>query len=90
MGQPPGFGQQAAPGAAPARGGSFLGGAAQTAMGVAGGVLLANAIGGMMGGGEAQAAEAPAETPAEDVGATEAADDGGGMFDGFFGDDADF
>jgi uncharacterized protein len=40
--------------------GGFLSGAAQTAMGVAGGMLLANAIGGMFAG-EAQAAEAPAE-----------------------------
>lgn len=46
-------------------GGGFLAGAAQTAMGVAGGVLLGNAIAGMFGGGEAKAAEAPAETAAE-------------------------
>lgn len=51
-------------------GGGFLAGAAQTAMGVAGGVLLGNAIMGMMGGDEAQAAE-PAvepevEAPADD------------------------
>jgi hypothetical protein len=40
-----------------AGGGGFLAGAAQTAMGVAGGVLLANAIGGMFGGSsDAQAA----------------------------------
>lgn len=39
-------------------GGSFLAGAAQTAMDVAGGVLLGNAIAGMFGGSEAQAAEA--------------------------------
>ncbi|GGE32998.1 hypothetical protein GCM10007276_07830 [Agaricicola taiwanensis] len=45
-------------------GGGFLAGAAQTAMGVAGGVLLGNAIAGMLGGGEAQAAETPA--PAEE------------------------
>lgn len=53
-------------------GGGFLAGAAQTAMGVAGGVLLGNAIMGMMGGNEAQAAEpdqgAEQEAPAEDVG----------------------
>ena len=41
-------------------GGGFLAGAAQTAMGVAGGVLLGNAIAGMFAG-EAEAAEAPAE-----------------------------
>ncbi|MDI7862320.1 DUF2076 domain-containing protein [Rhizobiaceae bacterium n13] len=39
------------------RGGGFLAGAAQTAMGVAGGVLLGNAIAGILGGDEAQAAE---------------------------------
>jgi len=55
--------QQPIPAATQAqRGGGFLAGAAQTAMGVAGGVLLANAIGGMFGnGGEAQAAEVPDE-----------------------------
>lgn len=41
----------------PGRGGGFLAGAAQTAMGVAGGVLLGNAIAGMFGGNEANAAE---------------------------------
>jgi hypothetical protein len=53
----------------PGRGGGFLAGAAQTAMGVAGGVLLGNAIGGMFGGsGEAQAAEAGEDEPAADEG----------------------
>jgi hypothetical protein len=80
--QAPGFGQSAQAG----RGGGFLAGAAQTAMGVAGGVLLGNAVMGMFSGGEAQAAEAPAETPAEDAGAAEGGDEGG-MFDGFFGGD---
>ncbi|MGO4625226.1 DUF2076 domain-containing protein [Ensifer sp. 2YAB10] len=46
-------------------GGGFLAGAAQTAMGVAGGVLLGNAIAGMFGGNEAQAAAAPAPAPEE-------------------------
>lgn len=42
------------------RGGSgFLAGAAQTALGVTGGVLLGNAIAGMFGGNDAHAAEAP-------------------------------
>jgi hypothetical protein len=62
-------------------GGGFLAGAAQTAMGVAGGLLLGNAIAGMFGGGgEAQAAEsAPADEAAVDEpGIDEApADDGG-------------
>ena len=53
----------AAPAAQPmpqgARGG-FLAGAAQTAMGVAGGVLIANAVAGMLAG-NAEAAEMPAD-----------------------------
>jgi hypothetical protein len=53
-------------------GGGFLAGAAQTAMGVAGGVLLGNAIAGMFGESEAQAAEPPA--PQEDDAGS---DDGG-------------
>ncbi len=52
-------------------GGGFLAGAAQTAMGVAGGVLLANAVGSMFAG-EAEAAE-PEPEPEEDMGF----DDGG-------------
>jgi uncharacterized protein len=40
-------------------GGGFLAGAAQTALGVAGGVLLGSAIGSMFGAGSAHAAEAP-------------------------------
>ncbi|MFB2550215.1 DUF2076 domain-containing protein [Ensifer soli] len=56
-------------------GGGFLAGAAQTAMGVAGGVLLGNAIAGMFSGDEANAAETGAtEAPA-------AEDAGGGMDD---------
>jgi len=66
------------------RGGGFLAGAAQTAMGVAGGVLLANVIGGMLGGG-AQAAEADpgaGEPPADEVGADDAGfDDGSDLGD---------
>ncbi|WP_137136829.1 DUF2076 domain-containing protein [Rhizobium sp. FKY42] len=67
--QASGFGQQGY--AQPQRGGGFLAGAAQTAMGVAGGVLLGNAIAGMIGGDEAQAAETPAEEPADDAGMEE-------------------
>lgn len=65
-----GFGQQRA-------GGGFLAGAAQTAMGVAGGMLLANAVGSMFGAGEAQAAEQPAKEPAVE----DASLDDGGMDD---------
>jgi hypothetical protein len=54
--------------------GGFLAGAAQTAVGVAGGMLLASAVGGMFAG-EAEAAEAP-EEPEGDAG------DGGGFDDG--------
>ncbi len=59
-------------------GGGFLAGAAQTALGVAGGVLLGNALGGMFGGGsEAQAAEAAAEEPqVDDAGAGDSSDFG--------------
>ena len=52
-------------------GGGFLAGAAQTAMGVAGGLLLGNMLAGLFGGGsEAQAAESPQtdETGVEDTG----------------------
>ena len=61
--------QPAAP--APARGG-FLAGAAQTAVGVAGGVMLGNMIGGMFGADEAQAAEGePAPDEEFDLGDSE-------------------
>lgn len=54
----------------PGRGGGFLAGAAQTAMGVAGGVLLANAVGSMFAG-SAQAADAPPDGPVDDAGMDE-------------------
>jgi hypothetical protein len=68
--------RQAAPAAQPMRQGApggFLAGAAQTAMGVAGGMMLANALGGMFAG--------PAE--AEELAAEEEPgfDEGGGMDD---------
>jgi hypothetical protein len=60
-------------GRAPAAGGGFLAGAAQTALGVTGGMLLGSALGGLFSN-EAQASEAPpADTP-EDPGM----DSGGG------------
>jgi hypothetical protein len=60
-------------GMAPRGGGGFLAGAAQTAMGVAGGVLLGNMIADVFGGGdEAKAADAgqaePQQAAAEDTG----------------------
>ena len=69
----------------PGRGGGFLAGAAQTAMGVAGGLLLGNAIAGMLGVDEAQAAEAPAPVEPEPSAAEPAAAEGGGFFENFFG-----
>ena len=101
----PGYGAQPAspqamgahPGAqqAPSQGGGFLAGAAQTAMGVAGGMLVANAIGGMFDGGEAQAAEAPAEPAPEpeaeaEAEAVEEQSEGGSIFDMFGGGDEEF
>lgn len=60
-------------------GGGFMAGAAQTAMGVAGGVLLGNAIGGMFAG------SAEASEPAPDAGMQdEAAFDDAGFDDGGF------
>jgi len=75
------------------QGGGFLAGAMQTAVGVAGGMLLGNAVAGLFSG-DAQAAEAPVEPPPpvdepEDLGVE---DEGGGFFDGglFGGDDEEF
>lgn len=70
-------------------GGGFLAGAAQTAMGVAGGVLLGNAVAGMFGGNEAHAAE-PARGNDEEVAGSEEPDEGGGSVDSDFGDDEVF
>jgi len=63
------------------QGGGFLAGAAQTAMGVAGGVLLGSAIGGMFAGG-AEAQEADAGAQEADAGVDDAGFDGGGDFGG--------
>lgn len=71
-------------------GGGFLAGAAQTAMGVAGGVLLGNALAGMFGGDEANAAEAATAEPAADdtVGADEPqVEDASANDGGWFGGD---
>ena len=57
-------------------GGGFLAGAAQTAMGVAGGLLLGNMIGGMFAG-DAEAAE----PEMDDAGADEAGSDSGDFGD---------
>lgn len=60
----------------------------QTGMGVAGGMLLGNAVAGLFGS-QAQATEAPAEAAAlEEPGISED-DAGGGLFGGLFGGDED-
>lgn len=66
--------------------GGFLAGAMQTAMGVAGGVLVANAIAGLLAPNEAAAAEPPPEDLAGDQDLPEAEPDVGGDFD--FGGDS--
>jgi uncharacterized protein len=95
---PPGYLQQ--PGVAAGHGspwgrpagGGFLAGAMQTAMGVAGGVLIANAIGSAFDTGTAEAADlaqdagladepAPAEMPAQDAGFEDFGGDAGGFDD---------
>jgi uncharacterized protein len=59
-------------------GGGFLAGAAQTAMGVAGGILLGNMITGMLGSDRQQAAEPQADnTGAEDASLEDGFDEGG-------------
>lgn len=63
-------------------GGGFLAGAAQTALGVTGGVLLGSAIAGMLGGTEAQAAEtAPPEDQNMDASGGDDGGDWGSDFD---------
>lgn len=63
-------------------GGGFLAGAAQTAVGVAGGMMLGNALGSMFGGDEAQAAEPAAPEPdAEPAAEEDAGEEDGGFFD---------
>jgi hypothetical protein len=79
----------ATPLAQPGRGGGFLAGAAQTAMGVAGGVLLGNAIAGMFGGNEAHADE-PAQGADEEAAGNEETDEGGESLESDFGDDEMF
>jgi hypothetical protein len=81
------------PAAAPSRGwsqptqpagGGFLASALTTAAGVAGGIMMANALTGLFGGSEAQASETPAEPPAEaPVESEEAFPDEGGDFESF-------
>lgn len=81
-GRPSPWGAAAGQPAAPARGGGFLAGAAQTAVGVAGGMMLGSALSGMFGGDEAQAAT-PDDAAAPEATDTGDAGDEGGFFDGF-------
>jgi hypothetical protein len=72
------------PGVQPgAQGGGFMAGAMQTAMGVGGGMLLANAVSGLFAD-EAEAAE-PTATAAPEEPDTASGEDEGGFFDDFFG-----
>ncbi|MCC6734697.1 MAG: DUF2076 domain-containing protein [Bauldia sp.] len=80
-GQQQGYGQQ---GYGQQRGGGFLAGAAQTALGVAGGVLVANAVMGLFdGGAEGAGADAGGDTGG-DFGGGDGGDFGGGDFGGDF------
>ena len=72
------------PGMQPAsQGGGFMAGAMQTAVGVGGGMLLANAVSGLFAD-EAEAAE-PAATAAPEEPDVSPSEDEGGFFDDFFG-----
>jgi hypothetical protein len=71
-------------------GGGFLAGAAQTAIGVTGGILLGNMIAGMFGSDQAPAAEAQADgAHPEDAGAEDAGIEDTGFEDAGF-DDVEF
>ena len=61
-------------------GGGFLAGAAQTALGVTGGLLLGSALAGLFTG-ESHAAESEAPTEPDDPGTDDGGDWGGGDFD---------
>jgi hypothetical protein len=73
-------------------GGGFLAGAAQTALGVAGGMLVADAIGNMFSSGTAHAADMlPADdVPADDPGADDPGADDAGYEDAGFDGGGDF
>jgi hypothetical protein len=61
------------------QGGGFLAGAAQTALGVAGGVMLGSALSGMLSPGAAQAEEPAPEDEPQETTDSGAMDDGGDM-----------
>lgn len=68
------------------RSGGFLAGAAQTAMGVAGGVLLGNMIAGLFGTDKAQAAASQADNTQDNSGDAEDASADASLDDMGFGD----
>lgn len=72
-----------------AGGGGFLAGAAQTALGVAGGVMLGNLLGSMFGAGAANAGELEPGTDNSADG-SDTSDNGGGFGDGGFEDGGGF
>lgn len=84
-------GEPAQPPYAQQAGGGFLAGAMQTALGVAGGVLLGNAIGGLFGSQEAKASDSTAQADASDDNdnADDQDDDGDFGGDDFGGDGFD-
>lgn len=67
------FGNSNQAAGAQAAGGGFLAGAAQTAMGVAGGMMLGSMLGNMFGAGHANAADAGKDKPAENNAGNDAA-----------------
>ncbi|RYE10293.1 MAG: DUF2076 domain-containing protein [Hyphomicrobiales bacterium] len=70
------------------QGGGFLAGAAQTALGVAGGMMLGSMIGSIFSAGSANASEAPVDNSADtsaDNGSDAGSDAGGDDFGGFDG-----
>lgn len=78
--QRPGVGQTA-------QGGGFMAGAMQTALGIGGGILLANAVSGLFSD-NAEAAEPEAAAPeALDEPDAQMDEEEGGLFGDFFGDD---
>ena len=73
------------------RGGGFLAGAAQTALGVTGGLLLGSAVASMFGAGAAQAGEADADNGADQDAGQDSGDAGDNDFGGGdFGDGGGF
>lgn len=85
------FGKSSAPAApsrgwsqpTPSAGGGFMASALTTAAGVAGGIMMANALTGLFGGNEAQASETPAEPEEAPLESEEAFPDEGGDFESF-------